>query len=118
MFKVNSNVVLMQCNFNVFHVKNGKVREKVYGKQKVYTVDQMQFPQATSDELRTMDENVEQLEKLCKQNQDEVHQLNNQLKLVNSSMTTEDARALVEKVKNIIHYATKIISQAEWCLPI
>lgn len=70
----------------------------MYGKQKVYTVDQTQFPESTSDELRAMDENVEQLEKLCKQNQDEVQQLNNQLKLVNSSMTTEEARALVAKV--------------------
>ncbi len=90
--------VLMQCKTLKFHKKDGKVREKVYGKQKVYTVDQTQFPAATSDEIRTMDENVEQLEKLCKQNQDEVHQLNTQLKLVNSSMTTEDARALVENV--------------------
>lgn len=61
-------------------------------------VDQSQFSEASADELRAMDTKVEQLEKECRQNQDEVKDAQNQLKMVNSSMTTEEARALVSKV--------------------
>lgn len=45
-----------------------------------------------------MDDQVTELEKVCKQNQEEVKAAQMQLKLLNSSMSTEEAKALVAKV--------------------
>lgn len=46
-------------------VAEGKVKEKVYGKQKVYMVDQSLFPVVSEAELKKMDkEMTDQQEKL------------------------------------------------------
>ncbi|CAL8081035.1 unnamed protein product [Orchesella dallaii] len=99
-------------------VQNGDVREKTYGKQKVYLVDQSKLSDASPDDLKQMDEKVESLEKLCKQNQDAVKEAQSELKMVSSSMTTDEARALVTKLTKETQelsakYATLSAAQGE-----
>ena len=55
-------------------VGDGKVKEKQYGKQKVYMVDQSLFPVVGEDELKRMDREtaeqqtkLETAQKLCQQ---------------------------------------------------
>ncbi|ODM99011.1 Homologous-pairing protein 2 [Orchesella cincta] len=99
-------------------VQNNDVREKTYGKQKVYLVDQSKLSDAGADELKQMDEKVDSLEKLCKQNQEAVKEAQAQLKMVTSSMTTDEARALVTKLTTETEelsakYATLSAAQGE-----
>ncbi|XP_022079972.1 homologous-pairing protein 2 homolog [Acanthaster planci] len=42
--------------------QNGKIKEKVYGKQKVYVADQSQFPEVNESELKTMDSQIKELQ--------------------------------------------------------
>lgn len=78
----------------------------------MYLVDQGQFSEASPDELKAMDVKVEDLEGRCKQNQNELKEAQSQLKLVNSSITTEEARDLVQKVM-FLNIIFQCISLAE-----
>ncbi|XP_043910853.1 homologous-pairing protein 2 homolog [Protopterus annectens] len=41
--------------------QQGKIKEKVYGKQKIYFADQEQFPSVSETELKTMDNQISEL---------------------------------------------------------
>ncbi|XP_072038492.1 homologous-pairing protein 2 homolog [Amphiura filiformis] len=78
--------------------KEGKITEKVYGKQKVYVADQSQFPDVADSELKSMDVRIKELnDKLvtsrttCKTQERELHMLN-------SALTTEEAKKRLEDV--------------------
>ena len=108
----------------------GKVREKTYGKQKVYLVDQSNFKEASSDELKNMEKQIEDTEKAVKSTEQSLKEYQMQLKELTSSLTTEEARQQVAEVRfllliNFSLRTTKTIENVksmktaflcEWCI--
>ena len=80
----------------------GKVREKTYGKQKVYLVDQSNFKEASSDELKNMEKQIEDTEKAVKSTEQSLKEYQMQLKELTSSLTTEEARQQVAEVRFLL----------------
>ncbi|XP_077979206.1 homologous-pairing protein 2 homolog [Glandiceps talaboti] len=78
--------------------KEGKIREKVYGKQKVYAPDQSQFPAVDEAELKSMEEKIRQLNDKVTQTQTECKRLDSELHGLNNAMTTEDAKMRLAQV--------------------
>jgi len=79
-----------------------KVREKTYGKQKVYLINQTGIPEASPEELKKMDAEIEEKERRLKEIESNVKAMQSELKALNSSMSTDEARALVHKVSRFI----------------
>ena len=75
------------------------MREKTYGKQKVYLVDQSNFKEASSDELKNMEKQIEDTEKAVKSTEQTLKEFQMQLKDLSSSLTTEQARQQVSEVR-------------------
>ncbi len=75
------------------------MREKTYGKQKVYLIDQSGLSEATPEELRAMDIKVEELEKAIKEGEAGCKHAQSELKDLTSSLTTEEAKAQAEAVR-------------------
>ncbi|XP_078322249.1 homologous-pairing protein 2 homolog isoform X2 [Crassostrea virginica] len=71
--------------------EGGKIKEKAYGKQKVYVADQSQFPEVDDGEIRNMDTRIGELSTQCKEKDEEVRRLDTELRGFNSSISTEDA---------------------------
>lgn len=71
--------------------QSGQIKEKVYGKQKVYVADQGQFPDVDDGEIRDMDARISELSAQCKEKDEEVRRLDAELRGLNSSISTEDA---------------------------
>lgn len=81
-------------------VSEGKLKEKAYGKQKVYVADQSQFPAVDEAELKKMDEQIATLQEKLKERQEKFHSLETELASLRSSLTSEEAKAqlaLLEK---------------------
>ncbi|CAG7824617.1 unnamed protein product [Allacma fusca] len=72
-------------------VQDGKIQEKVYGKQKVYLVDQSLFKEESPVELQAMDVKIEELEKSVKVSEVGFKEAQAQLKELSSSLTMEEA---------------------------
>ena len=53
----------------------GEIREKVYGKQKVYVADQSQFPEVDDSEIKSMDSNITELTQQVQSTMEEVKRL-------------------------------------------
>ena len=53
----------------------GDIKEKVYGKQKVYVADQSQFPEADDSEIKAMDGRIAQLTQELQLTMEEVKKL-------------------------------------------
>lgn len=51
------------------------MKEKVYGKQKVYVADQSQFPEVDDSEIKTMDSNIAELTQQVQTTMEEVKKL-------------------------------------------
>merc|ERR1711868_280875 len=69
----------------------GRIREKVYGKQKVYCADQSQYPDVDNEELKVMDGKIVQLTEAYQQESSSLKQLESKLHSLSSSLTTEEA---------------------------
>ncbi|XP_064456009.1 homologous-pairing protein 2 homolog [Ornithodoros turicata] len=76
--------------------QDNKIKEKTYGKQKIYFADQSEFPEASESELAAMDQEIvtlgEKLQALNRKLQSQQSALSN----VTNSLTTEEA---VEKIR-------------------
>jgi len=79
-------------------VEDERVREKTYGKQKVYVISQANLPAAAPEELRQMDTTIEQKEKLVKEKEVKLKEVQTELKALNNSMSTEEAQALAAEL--------------------
>ena len=53
----------------------GEIKEKVYGKQKVYVADQSQFPEVDDSEIKSMDSNIGELTQQVQATMEEVKRL-------------------------------------------
>jgi len=71
----------------------------------VYLLDQSRLSEASSDELRDMDAQVVDLEKRIKVEDANLKNLMTELKELNSSLTTEEAKAEVETVRMCLSFS-------------
>ncbi|NWV02101.1 HOP2 protein, partial [Upupa epops] len=89
--------------------QQGRIREKSYGKQKIYFADQEQLPTATDAELRGLDGQITELSAKVQALQQSCRLMEAELKELNSSMTTpEMAREIEELRKDCASYREKL----------
>ncbi|KAM3921285.1 homologous-pairing protein 2 homolog [Leptodactylus fuscus] len=79
--------------------QQGKIKEKVYGKQKIYFADQDQFPNVSDTELKSLDGQISDLSSKVQSVQQSCRQLETELKDLNSSMTTEEMLKEIKELK-------------------
>uniref|UniRef100_A0A3Q3XPX6 Homologous-pairing protein 2 homolog n=1 Tax=Mola mola TaxID=94237 RepID=A0A3Q3XPX6_MOLML len=98
----------------------GKIREKVYGKQKIYFADQAQFKDVGEADLKAMDRHISELSAEAQSLTQSCRQLDAELKELSSSLTTEEMvseieelrgecagyRARLEKIKSATNHVT------------
>uniref|UniRef100_A0A8B9C4Z0 Homologous-pairing protein 2 homolog n=1 Tax=Anser brachyrhynchus TaxID=132585 RepID=A0A8B9C4Z0_9AVES len=89
--------------------QQGRIREKAYGKQKIYFADQEQLPAASDAELRGLDGEIAALSAQVQALQQGCRQLEAELRELSGSMTTpEMAREVEELRKDCAGYADKL----------
>ena len=76
----------------------GKIKEKVYGKQKVYCIDQTQFPDVDEKEIKQMDADIVQCNGKLQLKSDEIRKLESEFKNFDSMLSTDSAKAEIEKL--------------------
>lgn len=87
----------------------GDIKEKVYGKQKVYLADQSQFPEVDDSEIKSMDGKITELTEKLKTTMDEVKRLETELRTLNSCLSTEEAqKQLTEVSEECSHFQAKL----------
>ncbi|XP_056143436.1 homologous-pairing protein 2 homolog isoform X2 [Lampris incognitus] len=98
----------------------GKIRQKIYGKQKIYFADQSQFPEVKDADLKAMDCQISDLNTQVQSITSSCRQLDTELKELNSSLTTEqiiseiqdlkaecaEYRARLDKIKSATNHVT------------
>lgn len=77
----------------------GKIKEKTYGKQKIYFADQAQFKDVNESDLKTMDSQISELSAEVQSLTQSCRQLDAELKELNSSLTTEEMMAEIQELK-------------------
>ncbi|XP_053944708.1 homologous-pairing protein 2 homolog isoform X1 [Cuculus canorus] len=89
--------------------QQGHIREKTYGKQKIYFANQEELPAASEAELRSLDGEITTRAAAVQALQQKCRQLEAELKDLNSSMTTtEMARELEELRRECDSYSEKL----------
>ncbi|XP_076094639.1 homologous-pairing protein 2 homolog [Mytilus galloprovincialis] len=78
--------------------EDGKIKEKINGKQKCYFADQSQFPDVDDNEIKEMDFEIVKLSELVQSKQEENKKLETELRSLNSSISTEDAEKEVNSL--------------------
>ncbi|XP_063047940.1 homologous-pairing protein 2 homolog [Engraulis encrasicolus] len=79
--------------------QEGKIREKVYGKQKIYFADQGQFTDVSDTDLKDMDTRISELSKDVQEVSQSCRQLESELKELNSSLTTEEMTSQIQELE-------------------
>ncbi|XP_029429472.1 homologous-pairing protein 2 homolog isoform X2 [Rhinatrema bivittatum] len=79
--------------------QQGKIKEKVYGKQKIYFADQDQFPSVSDTELKRLDSQIAEMSSQVQSIQQSCRQLDAELKELNSSMTTPEMAKEIAALK-------------------
>ena len=80
--------------------ENGKVIEKIYGKQKVYGPSQERFGDIRPEELTMLDTKTVDLQEELKKLQTEIHQQENEISNFSKQMTTQKLSSTVASLKN------------------
>ncbi|XP_015905511.2 homologous-pairing protein 2 homolog [Parasteatoda tepidariorum] len=83
-------------------VSEGKIREKMYGKQKIYFVDQKEFSEFENVDLKKMDSDIIQLTNTLNELQQQLKAAESSLNGLNKSMTTETAELKLNEAKKEI----------------
>ncbi|XP_047656407.1 homologous-pairing protein 2 homolog isoform X2 [Tachysurus fulvidraco] len=79
--------------------QDGRIREKVYGKQKIYFADQSQFADVSDAELKQMDRSISELNSQVEAVMQSCRQLDTELKELNSSLTTAEMTIQIKELK-------------------
>ncbi|XP_078385679.1 homologous-pairing protein 2 homolog [Cetorhinus maximus] len=79
--------------------QDGKIKEKVYGKQKIYFADQSQFAAVGEADLKTLDIQLSGLSEKLQNVQQSCRQMEAELKELNNSMTTEEMSLEIAALK-------------------
>ncbi|XP_029945363.1 homologous-pairing protein 2 homolog [Salarias fasciatus] len=77
----------------------GKIKEKTYGKQKIYFADQAQFQDVSEADLKAMDGQISALSAEVQSLTQSCRQLDAELKELNSSLTTEEMVAEIKELR-------------------
>uniref|UniRef100_A0A673B9L7 Homologous-pairing protein 2 homolog n=1 Tax=Sphaeramia orbicularis TaxID=375764 RepID=A0A673B9L7_9TELE len=77
----------------------GKIKEKTYGKQKIYFADQAQFKDINEEDLKAMDCQISELSAEVQSLTQDCRQLDAELKELNSSLTTEEMTSEIQELK-------------------
>ncbi|XP_033926174.1 homologous-pairing protein 2 homolog [Melopsittacus undulatus] len=89
--------------------QQGRIREKAYGKQKIYFSDQEQLPAASDAELRGLDAQIAALSGQLQALQQSCRQLEAELRDLSGSMTTSEmAKELRELKRDCESYTEKL----------
>lgn len=83
-------------------VEEEKIKEKTYGKQKVYFPEQSQFPTVQDEDLQKMDAEVKNMTGTLEEIMQAVRSNEAILSKLNSSLTTSEAKEKLSTVKNEI----------------
>ncbi|XP_035262094.1 homologous-pairing protein 2 homolog [Anguilla anguilla] len=78
--------------------QQGKIKEKIYGKQKIYFADQSQFTDVSDTELKGMDNQISELNTLVQTVSQSCRQLDSELKELNSSLTTKEMTSEIQEL--------------------
>ncbi|GFS34084.1 homologous-pairing protein 2 homolog [Trichonephila inaurata madagascariensis] len=81
-------------------VNDGKVKEKTYGKQKIYFVDQNEFPNSKNADLQQMDAEINNMNNTLNDLQKQIKTAESELGAIDKSLTTEEAETELQKIKN------------------
>ncbi|XP_043956100.1 homologous-pairing protein 2 homolog [Gambusia affinis] len=79
--------------------QEGKIKEKTYGKQKIYFADQSQFKDVNDADLKAMNKQISELTAEVQTLTQSCRQLDTELKELNSSLTTEEMMAEIQELK-------------------
>lgn len=77
----------------------GKVKEKIYGKQKVYVVDQDLVSSPNDPDLVQMDSKIAELTRQIAEDQGVIKQAESELKTLNSTLSIEELSAQLEMLQ-------------------
>nr|XP_046187157.1 homologous-pairing protein 2 homolog isoform X2 [Oncorhynchus gorbuscha] len=77
----------------------GKIKEKTYGKQKIYFADQAQFAEVSEADLKAIDSRISDLSTQVQAISQGCRQLDAELKELNSSLTTEEMISEIQELK-------------------
>ncbi|XP_062264176.1 homologous-pairing protein 2 homolog [Platichthys flesus] len=77
----------------------GKIKEKTYGKQKIYFADQAQFTDVSDTDLKGMDSQISVLAAEAQSLTQSCKQLDAELKELNSSLTAEEMKSEIQELK-------------------
>ncbi|XP_011405098.1 PREDICTED: homologous-pairing protein 2 homolog [Amphimedon queenslandica] len=80
-------------------VSNGKVKEKTYGKQKVYVVDQGLFPVINESEIAKMDDEIRTLQESIAVQESECSAMEAKLSALKNSLTLQEAKEKLEETE-------------------
>ncbi|XP_065896703.1 homologous-pairing protein 2 homolog [Dysidea avara] len=87
----------------------GKVKEKVYGKQKVYVVDQSQLADVDDKELTSMDKKITELQEKATAAKSKVKSMEAKLSSLKSSLTSEEAaKQLAEAEQDCTQFENRL----------
>lgn len=78
------------------------MREKTYGKQKVYVFSQDQFPSLDESQLQEMDRRIAELSASLKEKEKQLCETEAQLKQLMSTPTTQEAQKRATQVLLLI----------------
>ncbi|KAF5895999.1 homologous-pairing protein 2, partial [Clarias magur] len=79
--------------------QDGRIREKVYGKQKIYFADQSQFADVSDADLKQMDCRISELNRQVEAVTQTCRQLDSELKELNNSLTTAEMTTQIQELK-------------------
>ncbi|XP_063156504.1 homologous-pairing protein 2 homolog [Candoia aspera] len=89
--------------------QQGKIKEKVYGKQKIYFPDQNRFGDVSDSELRVLDNEISELSCKVQTLQQNCRHMESELKELKGSMTTpEMVKEIEELKKDCANYTEKL----------
>ncbi|XP_044036134.1 homologous-pairing protein 2 homolog [Siniperca chuatsi] len=77
----------------------GKIKEKTYGKQKIYFADQAQFEDVKDADLKAMDCQISELNAEVQSLNQSCRQLDAEVKELSSSLTTEEMMSEIQELK-------------------
>uniref|UniRef100_A0A8D0GM93 Homologous-pairing protein 2 homolog n=1 Tax=Sphenodon punctatus TaxID=8508 RepID=A0A8D0GM93_SPHPU len=79
--------------------QQGKIKEKIYGKQKIYFPDQDHFGTVRDSELKALDNEISELSSKVQTLQQSCRHMESELKDLNGSMTTPEMVKEIEELK-------------------
>lgn len=97
--------------FKFFITQAGKVKEKSYGKQKVFVIDQDLVSSPNDPDLAQMDSKIAELTRKIAEDQGVIKQAEAELKTLDSTLSIEDASAQLETVFGLCRFLSKAKEQ-------